>query len=186
MLKRKNQKNIVLGVTGSIAAYKACDIVRSLQKKECAVTVVMTKEAQKFLTPLTLASLSGQRVYTEMFWDDQSIWEKEHIALAHKADVLLIAPATAHMIGKIACGLADDLLSTIAMTTKAPMVIAPAMNSGMYQNPVVRLNIEKLKKHHVKIVDPIKGSLACGTKGIGHLAEIETIVKKVCALLKNK
>lgn len=180
------KKHILLGVTGSIAAYKACEIVRGLQRQNTNVTVVMTKEAKEFVTPLTFASLSQNRVYDDMFLKDTIDWDIEHVSLAEKADVLLIAPATANIIGKLACGIADDLLSCVAMATKAPIVIAPAMNDGMYTNKIVQENIKKLESHGIYFVSPVKGRLACGSVGQGHLADVEAIVKKVCALLKNK
>ena len=185
MAKKNNQKQVVLAVTASVAAYKACEIIRVLQKKQVDVTVVMTESSRKFITSLTFASLSGRRVYSDMF-EDSSNWEMEHISLAQKADLFLIAPATANIIGKMACGIADDLVSCVALTTKAPIAIAPAMNTAMYQNKIVQENIGKLKAKGIKFIDPIKGKLACGTTGEGHLAEVDTIVKKVCALLKNR
>lgn len=180
------KKHILLGVTGSIAAYKACDLIRSLQRQDIDVAVVMTEEAKKFITPLTLASLSRNRVYSEMFVKDFADWDIEHVSLAERAELVLIAPATANIIGKVANGFADDLLSCIAMTTRAPVVIAPAMNDGMYTNKIVQENIKKLQSHGTHFISPTKGLLACGTVGEGHLADTETIVKKVCALLKNK
>ena len=180
------QKQIILGVTGGIAAYKACDIIRLLQEKGINVTVVMTEAAKKFVTPLTFESLSQNQVYSEMFTQDMSSWDIEHISLAQKADILLIAPATANMIGKIACGIADDLLSCVAMATKALVIIAPAMNSAMYSNKIVQDNIYRLKKVGINFVDPVKGRLACGETGEGNLADVSVIVKKVCVLLKNK
>ena len=172
-------KKIVLGVCGSIAAYKAGDIIRRLQDKNCAVTVVMTKEAGQFITPLTLSSLSGGDVYTDPF--DAGAWRMAHIELAAHADVVLIAPATAHIIAKIAHGLADDILSAFVLTARAPLLIAPAMNDQMYANAMVRENCAKLKKHGVKFIEPVKGNLACGSVGIGHLAEVEDIVEAVLA-----
>lgn len=180
------KKHILLGVTGSIAAYKACDIVRALQRQDMDVAVVMTASAKQFVSPLTFASLSRNRVYSEIFVKDFSDWDIEHVSLAKQADLVLIAPATANIIAKLAHGLADDLLSCLAITTKAPIVIAPAMNDGMYTNKIVQDNIKKLQSQGVHIINPIKGSLACGTVGEGHLAELDVIVKKVCALLKNK
>lgn len=180
------KKHILLGVTGSIAAYKACEIVRDFQRQNMDVTVVMTKEAKEFVTPLTFASLSQNRVYDDMFLKDTVDWDIEHVSLAEKADLLLIAPATANIIGKLACGIADDLLSCVAMATKAPIVVAPAMNEGMYTNKIVQENIQKLEGHGVCFISPIKGRLACGSVGQGHLAEVDCIVKKVCALLKSK
>ena len=185
-MAKKAQKQIILGVTGSIAAYKACDIIRSLQKKGVVVTPVMTKEAHEFITPLTLASLANRRVYSDLFDKDFSEWDMEHVSLAKQADLLVIAPATANIIGKIASGIADDLLTCIAMTTKAKIVMAPAMNTAMYKNVFVQKNITALKKSGVVFVDPIKGLLACGDAGEGHLAEVSTIAKKVCTLLKKQ
>lgn len=181
-----SKKHILLGVTGSIAAYKACDIVRSLQRQGLDVAVVMTEASKQFVSPLTFASLSRNRVYSEMFVKDFSDWDIEHVSLAKQADLVLIAPATANIIGKIANGLADDLLSCLVVTTKAPVVIAPAMNDGMYTNKIVQENIKKLQTLGVHFVSPTKGLLACGTIGEGHLADVDTIVKKVCALLKIK
>jgi phosphopantothenoylcysteine decarboxylase/phosphopantothenate--cysteine ligase len=180
------KKHILLGVTGSIAAYKACEIIRCLQRQGMDVAVVMTEEAKQFVTPLTFASLSQNRVYTDMFLKDFNDWDVEHVSLAEKADLLLVAPATANIIGKLSAGMADDFLSCVAMATKAPVVLAPAMNEGMYTNKIVQENIKKLKGHGVHVVSPVKGRLACGSVGEGHLADVEVIVKKVCALLKNK
>jgi len=170
-------KRIVLGVCGSIAAYKAADIIRRLQEKRCQVDVIMTKEAEHFITPLTLGSLSGKAVYSDMF--ENNAGSMAHIELAQQADAVLIAPATANIIGKLACGLADDVLSAFVMTTRAPVFIAPAMNEGMYTNAIVRENCAKLKKHGVKFIEPVKGKLACGIVGVGHLADVEDIVKAV-------
>jgi phosphopantothenoylcysteine synthetase/decarboxylase len=184
MKKRESMSNpkikqVVLGVCGSIAAYKAGDIIRRLQDNHCEVTVIMTREAAEFITPLTLSSLSGKNVYSDMF--DRDSWRMAHIELARVADIVLIAPATANCIGKLANGLADDLLTTFAVTTRVPIFIAPAMNDEMYANGIVRENCAKLKKHGFKFIEPVKGKLACGTVGIGHLAEVEQIVKAVSA-----
>ncbi|MCK5580393.1 MAG: hypothetical protein KAJ18_03880 [Candidatus Omnitrophica bacterium] len=173
------KKQVVLGVTGSIAAYKAADIIRRLQDKDFSVSVIMTKASQEFITPLTLESLSGSRVYHEMFHGKNEAWEGGHIDLAQQADVLLIAPATANMIGKIACGLADDLLSCTAMTTRAPVLIAPAMNEAMYTNTAVQSNCQKLKEFGMTIIEPVEGKLACGVVGKGKLAEVDDIVQAV-------
>ena len=170
-------KRIVLGVCGSIAAYKAADLIRRLQEHGCEVQVIMTKEAQHFIAPLTLAALSGKNVYSDMF--EPHTWRMAHIELARGADVVLIAPATANIIGKLANGLADDLLSVFVMTTRAPVFIAPAMNTDMYTNEIVRGNCSKLKKHGFKFIEPVKGKLACGVVGVGHLAEVEDIVRTV-------
>lgn len=173
-------KSVVLCVTGGIAAYKAADIISRLRKKGVNVFVIMTKSATEFITPLTLEVLSGNRVVTDMFSRDFT-WEVEHISLAKRADVFVIAPATANVIGKAAHGIADDMVTTTLMATKAPMVIAPAMNTGMYENPVVQENITILENRGVRFVQPASGRLACGDSGKGKLAEPETIVNEICA-----
>jgi phosphopantothenoylcysteine decarboxylase/phosphopantothenate--cysteine ligase len=175
----KPAKKVLLGVTGSIAAYKAGDIIRRLQDRGCDVTVVMTKEAEQFITPLTLAGLSGKPVFNKMFDEGQKAWSMPHISLATEAEVLLIAPATANIIAKLAHGLADDLLMCIAITTRAPMIIAPAMNVEMYQNKIVADNCKKLISLGAKFVEPTKGKLACGIVGTGHLADVDDIVDAV-------
>jgi phosphopantothenoylcysteine decarboxylase/phosphopantothenate--cysteine ligase len=172
-------KQVVLGVCGSIAAYKAGDIIRRLRDNHCEVTVMMTKGATQFITPLTLSALSGKNVYSDMF--DKDSWRMAHIELARLADIVLIAPATANVIGKLANGLSDDPLTTFVMTCRAPVFIAPAMNDEMYANEIVRENCAKLKKHGFKFIEPVKGKLACGTIGVGHLAEVDQIVKAVLA-----
>ena len=182
MRKRKRMpspkiRQIVLGVCGSIAAYKAGDIVRRLQDNHCEVTVIMTQGGTQFITPLTLSSLSGKNVYSDMF--DRDAWRMAHIELAKSTDIILIAPATANIIGKLANGLADDLLTTFVITSRAPVYIAPAMNDEMYANKIVRENCDKLKKHGFKFIEPVKGKLACGTVGVGHLAEVEDIIKAI-------
>jgi phosphopantothenoylcysteine decarboxylase/phosphopantothenate--cysteine ligase len=143
----------------------------------------MTDSAEKFITPLTMETLSRKPVQRDMFARDVE-WDMAHISLAKLADVLLIAPATANIIGKIACGIADDLLTCTAVTTKAPIMIAPAMNTDMLTNPIVQENIAKLKKIGVKFIEPKEGKLACGDVGKGALADIDEIVKAVVALLK--
>lgn len=177
------KKNVLLGVTGSIAAYKAADLVRRLQDKGCEVRVVMTACAEKFITPLTLETLS-KNVVAGRLCERDADWEMAHISLAQWADVYVIAPATANIIGKIAGGLANDMVSCTAMTTKAPVVIAPAMNTGMFTNSIVEANIEKLKKNNMIFVEPKDGKLACGDVGKGALADIEKIVDAVVVLLK--
>ena len=175
---------IILGVTGSIAAYKVCDIIRRLQDAGCHVTVIMTKGAERFISSLTLASLSGRKVYKDLFEEENGAW-MNHIMLAQKASALLIAPATANIIGKISNGIADDLLSSLALATNAPIFMAPAMNDVMYKNKIVQENISKLKKIGVQFIDPIKGKLACGTNDIGHVADADSIVEAVLRCLKK-
>jgi phosphopantothenoylcysteine decarboxylase / phosphopantothenate---cysteine ligase len=175
------KKTVILGVTGSIAAYKAADIVRRLMEREFDVSVVMTKAAQQFVTPVTFAALSGKKVTVDMFEEQDYI---AHIELAQKADLLLIAPATASIIAKLANGFADDVLTCTALATRAKMMIAPAMNTNMYTHVAVDENCAKLKKRGVMFVEPIEGKLACGISGKGHLADVEEIVKRVCEVLK--
>ena len=178
----KKQKHIVVAVTGSIAAYRSADIVRELLQKGFKVSVVMTKEAEHFITPLTLSSLSGGQCFSSMF-GESSYKEMPHIKLAQEADLVLIAPATANVIGKMANGLADDLVTCIVLATQAKILVAPAMNTNMYHNKFVQENISKLKKSGFKFIDVIKGELACGTYGDGHIAETKDIIKVVCQLL---
>jgi len=177
-------KNIILGVTASIAAYKACDIIRRLKERDLSVTVIMTKDAEEFITPLTLQTLSGNKVHRGMFDLASEEYNVEHVSLADKADAILVAPATANIIGKVANGLCDDLLSCVIMATKAPVVFAPAMNDGMYSNKILQDNIAKLKNAGYKFIGPIKGKLANGKMGIGHLAEVDTIVKETATVIK--
>jgi len=171
-------KNVVLGVCGGIAAYKACDIVSRLKKLGANVDVIMTESAAEFVTPLTFQTLSQNAVVQDMF-EEVSAWDVRHISLAKKADVFLIAPATANIIGKMANGIADDMLSTTVMATKAKVLIAPAMNSAMYENPVLQRNIETLKELGCAFVEPESGMLACGDIGKGKLAQPEDIVEIV-------
>lgn len=178
-------KKIVLGVTGGIAAYKAAELVRELVCVGAEVFVVMTRGAQEFVTPLTFQTLSGNKVATELF----SLLEESeigHISLADRADILVIAPATANVIGKIAGGIADDMLSTAVMATQAPVLLAPAMNVHMWQNPITQENIRKLRARGYHFIDPEGGELACGYEGMGRLAAIPAIVEEVRALLSPK
>ncbi len=172
------KKHIILGVTASIAIYKACEIVRRLKEEGFLVTVVMTAEAEELIKPIVFGSLSGNKVYRGLFEEPQA-WEIEHVSLAEKADLVLIAPATANIIGKIASGICDDLLTCVICATKAPVLIAPAMNEQMYLNKITQENIKKLKSFSYKFVEPRKGRLACGKIGLGCLAEVETIIKAV-------
>ncbi|MCX5712981.1 MAG: bifunctional 4'-phosphopantothenoylcysteine decarboxylase/phosphopantothenoylcysteine synthetase, partial [Candidatus Omnitrophica bacterium] len=166
------QKNIILGVTASIAIYKACDILRSLKKDGFCVTVVMTPEAEKLMSRIVFQSLSANKVFCDMF-ESADNWNIEHIALAEKADLVLVAPATANIIGKVAGGICDDLLSCMVCATKAPVLFCPAMNEGMFTNKFVQENIKKLKNAGYKFVQPRKGELACGKFGLGCLAEVD-------------
>ena len=176
------KKNVVLGVSGGIAVYKALDIVSQLVKKDVEVDVIMTKSATEFVTPLSFQSLSSNAVIVDMFKEPKH-WEIQHISLAKKADIMLIAPATANIIGKIASGIADDMLSTIIMATKAKVIFAPAMNTNMYENPIVQNNIEKLKSYGYEFIEPASGRLACGDTGRGKLESTDLIVEHVMSEL---
>jgi phosphopantothenoylcysteine decarboxylase/phosphopantothenate--cysteine ligase len=179
---------IALGVTGGVAAYKAAELVRRLQQEKLDVQVVMTRAAQEFVTPLTFAALTGQKVITDLFSAAGAAPANvesaiEHIAVAQRIDLLLVAPATADIVGKFAHGIAEDFLSTLYLATKAPVVVAPAMNVNMWDHPATQENLKTLRARGVHVVDPDEGYLACGMTGAGRLAATETIVKKVCEVL---
>ncbi len=171
-------KNILLGVTGGIAAYKAADLCSRLVKMHAGVDVIMTKHATEFITPLTFESLCHRKTVTDTF-DRNHPWEVEHIALADKADCVVIAPATANIIGKLANGLADDMLSTTVLACRCPKLLVPAMNTNMYENPVVQDNLAKLRHYGWQIMEPVSGHLACGTSGKGKLPDPENILEQV-------
>ncbi|MGN0997744.1 MAG: bifunctional phosphopantothenoylcysteine decarboxylase/phosphopantothenate--cysteine ligase CoaBC [Candidatus Ventricola sp.] len=184
MPAESNKPCVVLGVTGGIAAYKACELLRLLQKQGIDVFVVMTKNACRFVAPLTFETLSGHPVAVDTF-DRPATWEVEHIALAKRADLFVIAPATANIIGKMACGIADDMLSTTVMATKAPVLIAPAMNTGMWESAAVQQNIRTLISCGVQVVTPASGHLACGDSGAGKLEDVAVIADRAVALLRQ-
>jgi len=177
-------KTVVIGVSGGIAVYKTLDVVSRLRKLGVNVNVIMTKSATEFVTPLSFQSLSQNYVVCDMF-EDPKTWDVEHISLAKRADVFLIAPATANVIGKIANGIADDMLTTTVMATKAKVLIAPAMNTNMYENPILQRNINTLKELGYNFVEPESGRLACGDTGKGKLASPETIVDEVVKMLSK-
>ncbi|MFH1878399.1 MAG: flavoprotein [Candidatus Omnitrophota bacterium] len=180
------KKNILLGVTGSIAAYKACDLIGLFRKKGYSVRCVMSDDAKWFITPLTLETLSGNKVIQDMF----SLPEQrkpEHIALAEEADVILIAPATADIIAKTAAGIADNILTCTIFAADKPVIFAPAMNDKMFNNPILRDKIEYLIKKGYFFAGPVEGTLACGRQGMGHLAPLEKIVEETeKALSENR
>lgn len=178
-------KNIIVGVTGGIAAYKVVDVVSRLKKRKANVEVIMTENATKFVTPLTFQTLALNAVYVEMFKEPKH-YDVEHISLAEKADVFLIAPATANIIGKIANGIADDLLTTTIMATTSKVIFAPAMNTNMYLNPIVQDNIKKLKDLGYEFIEPGVGILACQTYGPGRMAEPQDIVEYIISSLTKK
>jgi len=181
-LSRKHKpvenKKIILGVTASIAIYKACDLVRRLRAEGCFVTVIQTRESEELIKPVVFQSLSGNKVYRGLF-DMPEAWEIEHVALAKQAGLVLIAPATANIIAKLACGICDDLLTCVVLATKAPVLIALAMNENMYKNKITQANIAKLKRMGYIFIEPKKGTLACGEIGVGCLAEVKDIITVV-------
>lgn len=179
----KNPGPVVLGVTGSIAAYRSCEIISALRKEGVEVQPVLTKEGAEFITPLSLQTLACNKVAMCMFETPEK-WEPVHTAIADRAGLILIAPATANVIGKLASGICDDLLTCIVFATNAPVLIAPAMNEKMYEHKIVRENIAKLKAIGYKFVGPSKGRLACGHVGTGHIADTKEIVKEAVRLLK--
>jgi len=172
---------VVLGVCGGIAAYKAAELTRELIREGAEVRVVMTQNATRFVTPLTFQVLSGRRVLTDTFGDDG--YDMNHIALADYAELMIIAPATANMVGKAASGIADDLLSTTVMTLRCPVLFCPAMNAAMYESPIVQDNLEKLRRAGFHVLEPAAGDLACGVSGKGRLPEISLIVTEAARLL---
>ncbi|MBI3321048.1 MAG: hypothetical protein HYZ91_02125 [Candidatus Omnitrophica bacterium] len=176
-----NPPEVVLGITGSIGAYRAADVVRQLKDAGFAVTCVLTPRATKFIAPLTLQTLSERRAYTDLF--DEESTQVIHTTLADRAKLVLVAPATANIIGKYANGLADDVLSCLLLATRAKIVFAPAMNVHMWQHPSVQRNVTTLKRLGVRFIGPDVGKLACGYEAIGHLAEPEEIVATVKQLV---
>ena len=177
------KKTIVLGITASIAAYKACDLVSALKKKGYDVICIMTSHAKHFVTSLTLETLSGNKVYDDMFTFPEKR-ETVHISLAEAADLVVIFPATANIIGKLASGISDDLLTCTVISTKSPVLIAPAMNTNMYKHKITEKNINELKKIGYKFIGPEKGHLACGCVGIGHIKDTRETVERIEKILK--
>ena len=170
-----SNKTIIVGVTGGIAAYKACDVVSKLKKLNANIHVIMTESACEFVQPMTFQTLSNNFVINDMFKEPKT-WEVEHIELAKKADAFLIVPATANFIGKLAAGIADDMLTTTVMATRAPVIIAPAMNTNMHTNRIVQANMDKLGDLGYRFIDPASGRLACGDIGAGKLADVDDIL----------
>ncbi len=179
-----NNKTVVLGIGGGIAAYKCCEIVRLLVKDGADVHVILTKAGAEFVTPLTLQTLSQHPVHTEMFNLTQEM-EVGHVALADRADVVLVAPATADLIAKAACGICDDLLTTVLCATKKPVVLAPSMNVNMWENPITQENCARLKKlRGWHVIEPDTGELACGYAGKGRLPDPQKIVEILTSIIK--
>lgn len=180
----KQGKTIVVGVTGSIAAYKAADLVSKLSKRGHEIFVVMTHGAQEFVAPLTFQTLSRNPVMTSVFGEKEG-WRPGHIDLADRADLLLVAPATANILAELTCGLAGNPLTEIALATLAPMLVAPAMNGKMWLHPATRENVEKLKSRGVHFIGPEEGMLACGYEGIGRLWNVDDIVTRAEEILAS-
>lgn len=178
-----SKKRLILGVTGSIAAFKSAEIVSQLVAGGIQVSVIMTEEAEHFITPLTLQTLSRGKVYCSMFGMPDA-WDIEHVALADAADAILVAPATANIIGKLASGILDDLLTCTVAASRAPVLLAPAMNDGMYTHPAVRANVERLKKIGYHFIGPVSGRLACGREAVGRMSDVNDIVKMALRLAK--
>ncbi len=177
-------KTIILGVTGSIAAYKAADLVGALRRDGADVFVIMTREATHFIGPMTLQTLSRNPVAVDL-WEEHKGWHPGHIELADRADLFLVAPATAHTIACFAHGLAPDLLTSAYLATPAPVMVAPAMNGKMYRHPATEANLRTLRERGHAIVEPEEGMLACGYEGIGRLAQIDAVVAAVHAHVQN-
>ncbi len=178
-------RTIVLGVAGSVAAYKACHIASALTQRGGVVYTLMTQEALEFVRPLQFQSLTGKFVATGMFEPAQYA-AVEHVRLADVADIVILAPATANLIGKIAGGLADDIVTATVMATRSPVLIAPAMNVKMYENPIVQRNVACLKERGYRFVGPEKGHLACGYEGMGRMSEPEKIIEAAAGILAKK
>ena len=181
----KKNKTVIICVNGGIAVYKALDIVSILKKHDIDIYVIMSKAATEFVNPLSFQALSQNAVITNMF-EESKVWEIQHISLAKKADLIIVVPATANILGKVANGISDDMISTTIMATKAPVVFAPAMNTNMYKNPIVQNNICKLEEYGYKFVLPIEGRLACGDTGEGKLADSKFISNYIISMLYDK
>ena len=176
-------KTILLGICGGIAAYKMPELVRALRRAQADVICLATENGLRFVTALTLQTLSNNRVYTDMF--DESVWDIEHISLAKKADIIVVAPATADAIARFASGRAEDLLSSVILAAHSPVLVCPAMNDKMWEHPATKANVGRLKEYGYSFSGPQKGQLACGDVGMGKLAELEEIIGKITAILNS-
>ncbi len=180
--KKLKGKTILLGISGSIAAYRACDLTRDLKAEGADVICLMTKAAREFIAPLTFQSLSGNPVYADPFVFTGE-WNVLHTSLAERANLVLIVPATADIIARLAAGFADDMVTSVVLASRAPVLIAPAMNDNMYLHPATQENIKKLKSLNYRFVDPIVGKLACGKTAVGHIAGNASILERVFSVL---
>lgn len=183
-LTQPTEKTIILGISGGIAAYKCCDLTRMMVKEGFDVHVILTQAATQFVTPLTLQTLSRNKVHREMFNLTDEM-EVGHISLADRADIILVAPATADLIAKVSNGICDELLTTVISATKAPVIFSPSMNENMWTNPITQENVNRLKNFGYKFIEPEEGDLACGYKGKGRLPNLETIVNEVISVIAD-
>lgn len=182
---RLQGKVIVVGVTGGVAAFKAAHLVTGLRKLGADVHAVMTSAASQFVSPLTFRALSQHPVVTDM-WDTQTPYDEPHVALGERATLLVIAPATAHTLAKLALGLADDVVSATALASRAPVLVAPAMSDAMYEHPTTQEHLQTLRRRGVRIIGPVVGWLASGKEAIGRMAEPDAIIEEICAILEAK
>lgn len=180
--KPLSQKTVLLCLSGSIALYRACDLLRDLKREGADVICLMTKGAQKFVTPLTFQALSGHPVYGDMFAENMD-WNVLHTSLADRADLILVCPASANVMARLAAGMADDLVTSCVLASKAKVLMVPAMNDNMYTHRLTQANVKKLKEIGCQFVDPIRGELACGREGVGHIADNAVILKRVESML---
>jgi len=180
-VKTFERRRILIGVTGSIAIYKACELVFALRKAEARPAVVMTECATRLVAPETFHALSGEPVHTRLFADEHHAMP--HISLAAEAELVIVAPATANFLAKLAAGIADDLLSTLMLTVSCPVLLAPAMHAQMWAHPAVQRNAETLKRDGAHLVEPVAGALACGTEGKGKMAPVEEILRAAEGML---
>ena len=172
-------------MSGSIAAYRVCDLIRGLRAEGANVVCLMTRAAQEFITPLTLKSLSGNQVYTDPFSGHED-WNVVHTTLADQANLILVAPATADVIARMAAGMADDMVTSVILASQAPVLVVPAMNDHMYAHSITQENIKKLSKHNYQFVNPIEGDLVCGRKGMGHIADNSQMLVSIHKILNAK
>lgn len=179
-----SKKEVIIGVTASVACYKALDVISGLRKLGINVTVILTKEAEEFIKPILFQAVSDNRVITHDIFSLPDEWDVAHVSIAEKADCVAIIPATANIIAKIANGICDDMLTCAVCATKAPVLLAPAMNENMYNNKIVQENAGKLKKLGYHFTGPVKGRLACGSEGMGHIQDVEIIIKEIKRLIK--
>jgi len=177
------KKEVIIGVTASVACYKALDVISALRKQGIQVTVILTEEAEEFIKPVLFQAVSGNKVITHNMFNIPEEWDSGHISLAEKADCIAIIPATANIIGKIANGICDDMLTCAVCAAKAQVLLAPAMNEAMYNNKLVQENIKRLKDIGYNFTGPVKGLLACGKEGMGHIQEVNKIVEEIRQLL---